>query len=214
MMRKSGPTPCIWSGFQLASPPITWGPPAATSGLTARTAGHSSAMAWASSGVRLVTRPSRTPLGLSLNRGNTRMTFDPRFRNSFWMRACPPCPIDTMTVTAAIPITTPRMVSRLRRVFLRSCRMDRTTRSATRTGVLPFEAGHQLLAGLDVPADQFGPLPVLQADGDGDGLHLDAVGHPDDPLVPLLGLLGPPLGGQFFLPLLRVLLGLHLDVLL
>src|SRR5262245_1563885 len=110
-----------------------------------------------------------------------------------------------MTVTAAMPITTPRMVNKLRNVFLRSCRSDRTTRSTTRT-VVPLQAGDQRLIGFDVPADQLGVLPVLQPDRDRDRLDLDALGHPDDPLGAFLGLLGPPLGRKLFLALLRVLL--------
>ena len=69
-------------GFQLTLPPMTC-PLAPTSGLEARTDGHSSAMASESSPVRDCARPSRAPLGPSRHDGNTTKTFEPRLRNSF-----------------------------------------------------------------------------------------------------------------------------------
>src|SRR5262249_14343872 len=113
--------------------------------------------------------------------------------------------METMTVTAAMPMTTPRTVSPDRSLFFPSCRKDRTTRSTTFTAG-PLEPGHQSLPGLQVPRDQFRELSVHEANGDRHGHHLVPVGHPHHALVLRPRLLGPSLGRELFLRLLRVLL--------
>src|SRR5262245_22991840 len=99
------------------------------------------------------------------------------------MSAWPPWPIDTITVTAAIPITTPRTVSPERSLFLASWRRDRTTRSTTFTAHYPFDSGDERLVRLDVAGNEFGKLRVHQPDGDGNGNYLVPLLRPHHPLV-------------------------------
>jgi hypothetical protein len=51
------------------------------------------------------------------------MTLVPRFLNSPWTSSLALVPIETMAVTAAIPMTTPRMVKPARSLFLPSAAM-------------------------------------------------------------------------------------------
>ena len=69
------------------------------------------------------TVPWRTP-PLWLLAGRTTMTLEPRFWNSFCTSWPAPWPIDTIVVTAAMPMTTPSTVSPERSLFLASVRSE------------------------------------------------------------------------------------------
>src|SRR5262245_43685428 len=107
-----------------------------------------------------------------------------------------------------MPMTTPSTVNPLRSLFLASWRRDRTIRSTIFPAAGPLQARDEHLARLHVAGDEFRELPVHQADRDRDSRHLVPLLHPHNALGPGLCLFGPPLGGQFLFPLLRVLPGL------
>ena len=108
-------------------------------GVTAATDEHSSAIAWASRevSVGMVRAACRTPPGVWLP-GITISMFVPNACNWFCTNSLALWPIDTMAVTAAMPITTPSTVRLARILFLASAR--NATRIVNR-GFIVAEAG-------------------------------------------------------------------------
>ena len=98
------------------------------------TAGHSSAMAVASAAVSVATGTGRTP-PLSLRAGKTKMTLDPRLWNWVRTKRPAPWPIETIVMTEAMPMTTPKTVSPERNLFLASVRNEMINRSTNSTGL-------------------------------------------------------------------------------
>ena len=90
-------------------------------GVAASTDGHSLPIASLSRAVSVLTMPCRTPPRLWLP-GSTTITFVPSISNWLCTRPLALWPIETMAVTAAIPMTTPRIVSPARILFLANAR--------------------------------------------------------------------------------------------
>src|SRR6202795_4123915 len=115
------------------------------------------------------------------------MTLEPRFWNSFCTSWPAPCPIDTIVVTAAMPMTTPRTVSPERSLFLASVRKDRTSKSKRSMGSLrsggTFGPGENGLAVAEVAAHNLGKLVLDQPKGHGDGAQELPVLDPDDAVL-------------------------------
>src|SRR5579884_257232 len=180
-------------------PPITW-PLVPMNGDTARTDGHSSARAAASAAVSVVTEPERTPPLWPLD-GSTMMTLEPSVLNWSCTSWPAPWPMDTMVVTAAMPMTTPSTVRPERSLFLPSVRKEMTSRSSRSTASPrregAFRAGHHGLAVGEVAVHQLRVLVLHEAQGDGDGPQQGPVRHPDDAVPALVGLLGLLAGRAF-----------------
>src|SRR5207245_4190028 len=101
------------------------------------------------------------------------MTFEPRFWNSLRTSWLAPCPIDTMVVTAAMPMTTPSTVSPERSLFLASVRKEMMSRS-TRSMALPrcvgaLRPGHHRLVFAELASQEFRKLAFDQPERNGDG---------------------------------------------
>src|SRR5438132_9327424 len=101
-----------------------------------------------------------------------------------------PCPSDTIVVTAAMPMTTPRTVSPERSLFLPSVRKEMSSRSNKSTG-LPrskhaFCSRHNRLAIAKVPADNFRGMVIDQPEGERDGAQL-LVLDPDNTMLAFAG---------------------------
>src|SRR5258708_6713218 len=172
---------------------MTW-PLVPTNGETARTEGHSSAMARASAAVSVVTVPWRTP-AVWLLAGKTMMTLEPMVWNSVCTSWPAPCPTDTIVVTAEMPMTTPSTVSRERSLFLASVRREMASKSKSSTGSPrregAFRSGHEGVALGDFAVHQFRELVFDQAEGHGDGAEQRPVLDPDDAVLAVSGPFGP-----------------------
>src|SRR5262249_34550390 len=144
-------------------------PLAPTRGEAASTAEHSLAIASQSSAVSVGSLASRTP-PRSVLPGMTTMTLVPRPWSCPWTSAPALSPIETMVVTAAMPMTTPSTVRPARILFFaRARRAMRRVRKNFIKGLLAgLDSGHQLLALADLAGNQFRVLTVAEP-----GYHLE-----------------------------------------
>src|SRR6266513_5415140 len=97
-------------------------------------------------------------------------TLEPRFWNCVRTIRPAPWPIDTIVMTAAMPITTPSTVRPERSLFFASVRSEMTSRSNRSTG-LPRRGsvypGHERLSFGELALDQLDELVLDQSERDG-----------------------------------------------
>src|SRR5437763_16624977 len=122
------------------------------------------------------------------------MTLEPRLWNCARTSWLAPCPNDTMVVTAAMPMTTPRTVSPERSLFLPSWRSEMRSRSSNCTS-LPrregaFGTGDDRLSRGEVAGQHLRVLVLDQPERDGDGPQQLAVLDPDEAALALAGEFG------------------------
>src|SRR5262249_22936795 len=151
-------------------------------GETARTDGHSAAMASASAAVSVGAVPWRTP-SACLRAGKTTIRLGPSVLNSFCTSWPAPWPMDTMVVTAAMPMTTASTVSPERNLFLASVRREITSKSRRSTGSprpeRVFRPGDHGVVFGEFAVHEFRELVFDQPQRDGDGPQQRPVLDPD-----------------------------------
>src|SRR5271167_3371022 len=99
------------------------------------------------------------------------------------------CPSDTIVVTAAMPMTTPRIVKPERSLFLASVRNEITNRSS-KSMKLPrcgtdLGPDDNLVALCEVADQDFRELVLDQSQSNGNGAQQPFVLDPDNPLMSL-----------------------------
>ena len=119
-------------------------PPNPTSGVAARTEGHSRAMASESLVVSVILLPRLIP-SRCCDPGITTITFVPSCSNWLCTRLQALCPSETIVETAAMPMTRPSTVSPARILFRararRAMRRVRKSSIVTASRLLPRPAG-------------------------------------------------------------------------
>src|SRR5438270_12394745 len=116
-------------------------------------------------------------------------TLEPRISNCVRTSRRAPLPIDTIVMTAAMPITPPSTVNPERSLFFPSVRSEMTSRSNRSTG-LPRRGsvypGHERLSFGQLALQHFRELVLNESDRDGHGPQQRPVFNPNQALLTAL----------------------------